>query len=117
MVVDDNRDSADTTAAILRLLGSQAECAYSGEQALELAGRFAADVVLLDLGMADLNGFETLRRLRTQPGMASVFAVAMTGFGSQDDKNRTLRAGFDAHLTKPVELGQLISLLNQARPG
>ena len=117
MVVDDNRDSADTTAAILRLLGSQAECAYSGGQALELAGRFAADVVLLDLGMADLNGFETLRRLRLRPGMASVFAVAMTGFGSQEDRNRTLRAGFDAHLTKPVELGQLISLLNQARPG
>jgi PAS domain S-box-containing protein len=117
MVVDDNRDSADTTAAILRLLGSQAECAYSGGQALELAGRFAADVVLLDLGMADLNGYETLRRLRTRPGMASVFAVAMTGFGSQEDKNRTLRAGFDAHLTKPVELGQLISLLNQVRPG
>jgi PAS domain S-box-containing protein len=115
MVVDDNRDSADTTTAILRLLGNQVECAYSGQDALKLAQRFNAHVVLLDLAMPGMDGFETLRQLRAVPAMAQVFAIAMTGYGSQDDKRRTQDAGFDAHLIKPVELEGLIRLLNDAR--
>ncbi|MDB5880876.1 MAG: chemotaxis protein CheY [Ramlibacter sp.] len=115
MVVDDNRDSADTTTAILRLLGNQVECAYSGQDALKLAQRFNAHVVLLDLAMPGMDGFETLRQLRAVPALAQVFAIAMTGYGSQDDKRRTQDAGFDAHLIKPVELEGLIRLLNDAR--
>jgi CheY-like chemotaxis protein/anti-sigma regulatory factor (Ser/Thr protein kinase) len=117
MVVDDNRDAADTTAAILRLLGNQVECAYTGKEALELVKRFPANVVLLDIAMPDIDGFDTLRTLRTQAGMANVFAIAVTGFGSQDDKRRTLEAGFDGHLTKPVELDALVALLNRAGAG
>ena len=112
MVVDDNRDAADSATAILHLLGHQAECAYSGQGALELARRFLPSVVLLDLAMPGMNGFETLRQLRTQPGNEHVFAVAMTGYGSGDDRRRTEAAGFDAHLTKPVELDALVALLN-----
>ena len=115
MVVDDNRDSADTTTAILRLLGNQVECAYSGQDALNLAQRFKAHVVLLDLAMPGMDGFEALRRLRAVPGLQQVFGIAMTGYGSQDDKRRTQGAGFDAHLIKPVELDALIKLLNDAR--
>jgi PAS domain S-box-containing protein len=115
MVVDDNRDSADTTTAILRLLGNQVECAYSGQDALNLAQRFKAHVVLLDLAMPGMDGFETLRQLRALPGMMKTFGIAMTGYGSQDDKRRTQDAGFDAHLIKPVELETLIKLLNDAR--
>lgn len=115
MVVDDNRDSADTTTAILRLLGNQVECAYSGQDALKLAQRFKAHVVLLDLAMPGMDGFQALRQLRELPGMAHAFGVAMTGYGSQDDKRRTQDAGFDAHLIKPVELDALIKLLNDAR--
>jgi PAS domain S-box-containing protein len=115
MVVDDNRDSADTTTAILRLLGNQVECAYSGQDALKLAQRFKAHVLLLDLAMPGLDGFETLRQLRALPALKQVFAIAMTGYGSQDDKRRTQDAGFDAHLIKPVELEALIKLLNDAR--
>jgi hypothetical protein len=115
MVVDDNRDSADTTTAILRLLGNHVECAYSGQDALNLARRFKAHVVLLDLAMPGMDGFETLRQLRALPGMMHVFGIAMTGYGSQDDKRRTQDAGFDAHLIKPVELDALIKLLNDAR--
>ena len=112
MVVDDNRDSADSATAILRLLGHDAECAYDGMQALEVASRFRAEVVLLDLAMPGLDGFETLKRLRALPGMEGVFAIAMTGYGSGEDRRRTAGAGFDAHLTKPVELSALIGLLN-----
>jgi PAS domain S-box-containing protein len=115
MVVDDNRDSADTTTAILRLLGNQVECAYSGQDALNLAQRFKAHVMLLDLAMPGMDGFETLRRLRALPGMQQAFGIAMTGYGSQEDKRRTHDAGFDAHPIKPVELDALIKLLNDAR--
>jgi PAS domain S-box-containing protein len=115
LVVDDNRDSADTTTAILRLLGNEVESAYSGSAAVEVGGFFQPNVVLLDLAMPDMDGFETLRRLRAAPGAQNVFAIAMTGYGTQEDKRRTLQAGFDAHLTKPVELDALVSLLNDAR--
>jgi CheY-like chemotaxis protein len=115
LVVDDNRDSADSATSILRLLGNQVESAYSGQAAVEVAKRFPADVVLLDLAMPDLDGFKTLALLRAIPGREQVYAIAMTGFGSQDDKRKTVAAGFDAHLTKPVELDALIELLNQAR--
>jgi hypothetical protein len=115
MVVDDNRDSADSTTAILRLLGHEVECAYSGKDALNLAQHFRAGVVLLDLAMPDMSGYDTLNTLRAQPGYADVFAIAMTGFGSQDDKRRTAAAGFDGHLIKPVDLDALLALLNQAR--
>jgi len=116
LVVDDNRDAADSTITILRLLGHQAECAYTGRDALETARRFPADVVLLDLAMPDMDGFETLKLLRGVPGLENVFAIAMTGYGSGDDRRRTTSAGFNAHLTKPVELGSLIALLNEVRP-
>jgi PAS domain S-box-containing protein len=116
LVVDDNRDAADSTITILRLLGHQAECAYTGRDALETARRFPAEVVLLDLAMPDMDGFETLKLLRGVPGLENVFAIAMTGYGSGDDRRRTTSAGFNAHLTKPVELGSLIALLNEVRP-
>jgi CheY-like chemotaxis protein/two-component sensor histidine kinase len=115
LIVDDNRDSADTATAILRLLGNEVESAYSGSAALDVAAHFRPSVVLLDLAMPDMDGFETLRRLRATPGLEKVFAIAMTGYGTQDDKKRTVESGFDAHLTKPVELDALVHLLNEAR--
>jgi PAS domain S-box-containing protein len=110
LVVDDNRDSADSTTAILRLLGHQVECAHSGSDALEVMRHFRPEVVLVDLAMPGMNGFETLRQMR-QTGARNVFAVAMTGFGSGEDKLRSDAAGFDAHLTKPVDLNALVALL------
>ena len=115
LVVDDNRDAADTTTAILRLLGHEVECTYSGRAALELAAHWRPGVIFLDLAMPEMDGIETLRRLRETPAGGRIFAIAMTGYGSQDDKRRTADAGFDAHLTKPVELDALTALLNQAR--
>jgi PAS domain S-box-containing protein len=115
LVVDDNRDSADTATAVLRMLGHEVECAYGGQEAIEVATRFRPSVVLLDLAMPGMDGFETLRRLRANPVTEGVYAVAMTGFGTQDDRQRTTSGGFDAHLTKPVELEALIALLDQRK--
>jgi PAS domain S-box-containing protein len=113
MVVDDNRDSADSTASVLRVLGHDVLSAYDGPSALELARRMRPDVVLLDLAMPGTDGFETLKLLRVQPGMYKSFVIAMTGYGSEEDKQRTRDAGFDAHLVKPIELDSLMRLLHQ----
>jgi PAS domain S-box-containing protein len=115
LVVDDNRDSADSAASIVRLLGHHVESAYDGVAALELARTLKPDAVLLDISMPVIDGYETLRRLRAQPGMEAVFVMAMTGLGSLEDKRRAAEAGFDAHLTKPVDLDLLVSTLEQAR--
>ncbi|WP_048439482.1 PAS domain-containing sensor histidine kinase [Caenimonas sp. SL110] len=113
LVVDDNRDAADSSSDMLRLLGHRVETAYDGEQALVLAARFTPEVVLLDLSMPGIDGFETLRALRTLPGMVSSCVIAMTGYGSQDDTRRTHDAGFDGHLTKPVALADLVTLIER----
>jgi CheY-like chemotaxis protein/anti-sigma regulatory factor (Ser/Thr protein kinase) len=115
LIIDDNRDSADTATAILRLLGNEVECGYSGTAALQLAPHFRPNLVLLDIAMPEMDGYETLKRLRAVPGLEKIFAIAMTGYGTQEDKRRTLEAGFNAHLTKPVELDALVQLLNEAR--
>ncbi|MES2785554.1 MAG: ATP-binding protein [Pseudomonadota bacterium] len=114
LVVDDNRDAADSSSDMLELLGHEVKTAYSGEQALEVASSFAPDVVLLDLSMPGIDGFEALRRLRELPGMASAFVIAMTGFGSQDDTRKTQAAGFDGHLTKPAPMPDLVRLIARA---
>nr|WP_309246854.1 PAS domain S-box protein [Ramlibacter montanisoli] len=115
LVVDDNRDSADSATDVLRLLGNQVECAYDGESGVSVARRMKPHIILLDLAMPGMDGFEARRRLRDAEGGTSPFLVAMTGFGNEEDKRRTRAAGFDAHLTKPVELDALVALLNEAR--
>jgi PAS domain S-box-containing protein len=115
LVVDDNRDAADSTTAILRLLGHSAESSYDGAQALEIAERFKPHLVLLDLAMPGMDGFATYDQLRGRQGLDEAYFVAMTGFGNEDDRRRTRDAGFDAHLTKPVELDALVELLNASR--
>ena len=115
LVIDDNRDSADSATDVLRMLGNHVECAYDGESGVATARRLRPHVILLDLAMPGMDGFEARRRLREQSGDPPPFLVAMTGFGNEEDKQRTRAAGFDAHLTKPVELDALMTLLNQAR--
>ena len=116
LVIDDNRDSADSATDVLRLLGNQVECAYDGEAGVAVARRLRPHVILLDLAMPGMDGFEARRRLREEATAGTTpFLVAMTGFGNEEDKRRTRAAGFDAHLTKPVELEALVTLLNDAR--
>jgi PAS domain S-box-containing protein len=115
LVVDDNRDSADSATDVLRLLGNEAETAYDGPSSVQAVQRFRPHVILLDLAMPGMDGYQARKRLLSEPAAAHAFFVAMTGFGNEDDRRRTRAAGFDAHLTKPVELDALIMLLNAAR--
>ncbi|HEX2544009.1 MAG TPA: ATP-binding protein, partial [Ramlibacter sp.] len=115
LVIDDNRDSADSASDVLRLLGNLVETAYDGETGVKIARHFKPHMILLDLAMPGMDGFEVRRRLQEGASGDSPFLVAMTGFGNEDDKKRTRSAGFDAHLTKPVELDALVTLLNDTR--
>ena len=116
LVVDDSADAADTTAALLEAAGCSVRAAYSGEQALREVEAFWPEMVLLDIGMPGLNGLEACSRLRSLPAGASLFIVALTGWGQEEDRRRTREAGFDAHLVKPVAPDALLNLVEQV-PG
>jgi CheY-like chemotaxis protein len=113
MVVDDNRDSAETMAMLLELLGHEIRIAHDGVQALELAEQFRPHAMLLDIGMPRLNGYEVCARLRAQPWGRDVLLVAVTGWGQETDQRRSREAGFDGHLVKPVEPQALQDVLAQ----
>ncbi|MGI4813281.1 MAG: PAS domain S-box protein [Janthinobacterium lividum] len=115
LVVDDNRDSADSMAMLLETLGHEALAVYDGPRAIELAAQFEPHSVLLDLSMPDMDGFETLRRLRADVPRRMVIA-AMTGLSSDEAKLRIAAAGFDAHLMKPVELETIHGILEATSP-
>jgi signal transduction histidine kinase len=110
LVVDDNQDAADSLAILLDTMGHDVRTAYDGLSAVGTADVFQPSVVLLDIGLPKLNGYEVARRIRDQRGR-DVTLIALTGWGQDDDRRRSKDAGFDHHLTKPVELGALYELL------
>jgi PAS domain S-box-containing protein len=115
LVVDDNRDAADSLAMMLRTMGHEADAAYDGLEAVQAAATIRPDVLLLDIGLPKLNGYEAARRIRNQPWGKGMCLIALTGWGQEDDKRRALEAGCDQHLTKPVEavaLQKLLALIN-----
>jgi PAS domain S-box-containing protein len=116
LVVDDNRDSADSMVSLLELLGHQAVAAYDADGALEAAERTAPNLVLLDLNMPGTSGFVVLQRLRERGFDKGTRMAAMTGYGQHADRQSTLAAGFDDHLTKPVDIEQLRAALMAAAP-
>jgi CheY-like chemotaxis protein len=117
LIVDDNQDSAQSLAMLLRLLGNDTRTAYDGEQGVELVDVFRPDVVLLDIGLPKLNGYEACQRIRRKPGGESLVLIAVTGWGQEEDRRRAFDAGFDHHLTKPVVPQELMKLLvSSARP-
>src|SRR5262249_13063456 len=119
LVVDDNEDGAESIAMLLRLKGHEVRVAFDGEKALCAFGDFAPQVVLLDIGMPGMTGYEVARRLRDVSAPAGVLLVALTGYGQDEDRRRALEAGFDYHLVKPVDFEVLLGLLNntEAAPG
>jgi CheY-like chemotaxis protein len=102
LVADDNRDAADTMGLLLELAGHKVIVAHSGKQALEMGELHRPDIVLLDIGMPDMNGYDVARAIRNQPWGQGILLLAITGWGQPDDKESARAAGFDRHLTKPV---------------
>lgn len=116
LIIDDNRDAADSLGMVLGLEGHSVEVAYDGVQGLQAVQGRMPEVVFLDLGMPGMNGFEIARRLRAMTGGDRIFLVALTGWGQEQDRERTRQAGFDLHLTKPVEPGALRKLIASISP-
>jgi signal transduction histidine kinase len=112
LVVDDNRDSAQSLATLLRLTGNDVLAANDPRAALEAAARFRPEVAILDIGLPGMDGYELARRLRSLPGLEHLRLAALTGYGSEEDRRRSRDAGFDDHLVKPVEMETLQAFLS-----
>lgn len=111
LIVDDNRDAASSLAMLLELSGNKTESAFDGLSAIETAARFQPDVILLDIGLPGINGYEVARRMRAEPWGKKLKLVAVTGWGQAEDRERSREAGFDAHLVKPIDHAALMKLL------
>jgi two-component system CheB/CheR fusion protein len=113
LVVEDNQDAADGLAMILRLWGHEVQVAFDGVGALEMAERHEPDVIISDLGLPGMDGYELARQLRQRPAFGKAVLVALSGYGREEDKRRALEAGFDHHVVKPPDLDALARLLGR----
>lgn len=111
LVVDDNRDAADTLAIMLQVLGNELHTVYDGDAAIKAAADFQPDVMLLDIGLPKLNGYEVARKIREESWGKEIFLIAVTGWGQDIDRERSKAVGFDDHMVKPVETTSLIKVL------
>jgi CheY-like chemotaxis protein len=111
LVVDDNVDSADTLRQLLEMMGNEVRTANDGEVGIEVAAQFRPDMVLMDIGMPKLNGYEAARRIRQHPWGRGMLLVALTGWGHEGDRKKSADAGFDHHLVKPVDMSALMKLM------
>ena len=111
LVVDDNRDAADSLAVVLRMLGADVRVEYSGADALRALDEYEPGVTLLDIGMPGMDGIEVARRLRENQRHRKITLIALTGWGQKEDIRRTREAGFEHHLIKPADVGALQELL------
>ena len=114
LVIEDNADTRDVLKLMLEVEGASVETAENGEQGLRAAERLRPDIVLCDIGLPDIDGFEVARRIRARTDRAVSRLIALTGYGQAEDMRQAIKAGFDAHLTKPVNLDQLMALLVSA---
>jgi len=116
VVADDNKDAADALAMLLELSGHEVRVAHGGRAALSMAQTFRPDVAILDIGMPDLNGYDVASQLRREPWGGAIVLIALTGWGRDGDRQRAAAAGFDQHMTKPVNPEKLEAYLAQCRP-
>jgi signal transduction histidine kinase len=115
LVADDNQDAAESLASLLRAMGNEVRAVFDGVQAVDAAAAFHPDVAVIDIGMPRLNGYDAVRRIRQAERGRRMVIVALTGWGQEEDRQRSLQAGFDRHLTKPVTEDQLAEMLTLAR--
>jgi CheY-like chemotaxis protein len=115
LVVDDNRDAAESLGMMLKLMGNDVRTAHDGLTAVEVADSYRPEMILLDIGLPKLNGYDACRRIREQAWSKGLVIVALTGWGQDEDRRRSQEAGFDHHLVKPVEIAMLQQLLAERR--
>jgi CheY-like chemotaxis protein len=115
LVVDDNHDSALSLAMMLSIMGHETRTAHDGESAVVTAESFLPDVVLLDIGLPKLNGYEVAQRIRESDWGQSMFLIAVTGWGQEEDRQRSSEVGLNVHMVKPVEPAALERLLSELR--
>jgi CheY-like chemotaxis protein len=111
LIVDDNEDAANSLGILLELDGHTTACVYAAVEALELASTFKPDVVLLDIGLPGMDGYEVALQIRELPGLKDVRLIAVTGYGRLEDRQRARDAGFDEHLVKPLDFKLLARIL------
>ena len=114
LIIDDSRDGGESMTLLLRVLGADVQLVHSGRTALEAVGEFRPDVVLLDIGMPGMDGYEVARRIRADSANRSLLLIALTGWGQEEDRQRSAAAGFNHHLVKPADIDQLRQLLTVA---
>jgi CheY-like chemotaxis protein len=114
LVVDDNRDSATSLGSLLELMGHRAHVAYDGPNALEAAKKYRPEIIFLDIGLPGISGYEVARRLRQDDASKNARIVALSGYGTVEDKKRSLAVGFDAHIVKPIDMEEINRILRQA---
>ena len=115
LVVDDNADGAASLATLLEMNGHETATAANGPEALSRARSFLPDAVLCDIGLPGMSGYEVATRMRADPHLAHALLIAVTGWGTEADKRRSREAGFDSHLTKPVDARTIEALLRGSR--
>lgn len=115
LVVDDNQDGATSLAMMLRILGNEVRIAHDGLAAIEVAAEFRPEIILMDVGMPRLNGLDAARRIKSEPWGESMSIIALTGWGQEDDRQRSADAGCVGHLVKPVDMSQLEQTLSALR--
>ena len=111
LVVDDNEDATVSLAMMLEIIGHEVYTAHDGETGVKLAKKWQPNIILMDLGMPRMNGYEAARHIRQETWGTRIILVALTGWGADDDRRKTQDAGFDRHLVKPVEPNALLQLL------
>ena len=116
LVVDDNRDLAASVLTLLWMAGYEARAAYTGPEGLEMARSYKPHVVLLDIGLPEMDGFEVARHIRREPELKEVLLVAMTGYGEEHHQRASGEAGFNYHLVKPIEPKGLLAFLAELIP-
>jgi CheY-like chemotaxis protein len=117
LIVDDNRDNAESLALLLGITGNETYIARDGLEALEAAAEHRPEVVLLDIGLPKLSGHDVCRRIRAESWGKDIVVIALTGWGQEEDRRKSQEAGFDGHLVKPVDYDELLELLSSLTNG
>lgn len=117
LIVEDNEDSAQSFQMLLEIDGYETRIANRALEALQLVDEFVPDVAFVDIGLPDISGFDLARRMRSDPRLGQTTLVALTGYGTEEDKQETRRAGFHHHLTKPIEVETVYKLLSTVAAG